>query len=517
MANVVQFRRSTAVLTLVAASIGGGLIASFAVATRSNAPVAVTARADTSPSAQRISTLSNSFADMIEKASPAVVKISSTRIIKASEQPQGGGNNPMLSDPFFRQFFGGQGNASPRDQRERGLGSGVLISNDGYILTNNHVIDKATTLKVDLSDGRTFTGKLIGADPQTDVAVVKIPSTNLPTLSYANSDTARVGDLCFAIGNPFGQDHTVTMGIVSAKGRSLERNTYIQNFIQTDAAINPGNSGGALINAKGELIGMNAAILSGNSGFGGEGGNIGIGFAVPSNLAKQVADQLIKGGKVSRGYMGVRLQSLNPDMAQAMNLKDSKGAVVASLTPGDPGQKAGLQQGDVITAIDGKKVEGSDDLTMDVISHAPGSTVNLDVMRDGAQKKVTVTLGQRPTGTDWDDDSKKGGDNDKNGDSDNGNPGNVSVRGVTVETLTPDNAEQVGATAGTKGVVVTDVDQSSPAAETLGRGMVITAVDRKPVTSAQEFRRLVSQAEGKPVLLTYNVGGQTGFTVLKSK
>jgi len=515
MAKEVQFRRSTAVLTLLAASIGGGLIAALAVATHANAPVAVTARADTSASAQRINTLSNSFADMIEKASPAVVKISSTRVIKASEQ-QGGGNNPMMSDPFFRQFFGGQGNMRPRDRREGGLGSGVLISNDGYILTNNHVIDKATTLKIELSDGRDFTGKLIGADPQTDVAVVKITASGLPTLSYANSEAARVGDLCFAIGNPFGQDHTVTMGIISAKGRSLERNTYIQNFIQTDAAINPGNSGGALINAKGELIGMNTAILSGNSGFGGEGGNIGIGFAVPSNLAKQVADQLIKGGKVTRGYMGVRLQSLNPDMAQAMNLKDSKGAVVASLTPGDPGAKAGLQQGDVITAIDGKKVEGSDDLTMNVISHAPGSTVSLDVIRDGAPKKITVTLGQRPTGTDWDDD-KKGGDNDQNGDSDNGNAGNVSVRGVTVETLTPDNAQQVGVTPGTKGVVITDVDQSSPAAETLGRGMVVTAVDRKPVTSAQEFRRLVSQAAGKPVLLTYNVGGQSGFTVLKGK
>jgi len=517
MANVVQFRRSTAVLTLVAASIGGGLIAALAVATHGNAPVAVTARADTSASAQRLNTLSNSFADMIEKASPAVVKISSTRVIKASEQ-QGGGNNPMMSDPFFRQFFGNQGgNMRPRDRREGGLGSGVIISNDGYILTNNHVIDKATTLKVELSDGRDFTGKLIGADPQTDVAVVKINASSLPTLSYANSDSARVGDLCFAIGNPFGQDHTVTMGIISAKGRALERRTYIQNFIQTDAAINPGNSGGALINAKGELIGMNTAILSGNSGFGGEGGNIGIGFAVPSNLAKQVADQLVKTGKVTRGYMGVNLQNLTADMAQAMNLKESKGAVVAGVNPGDPGAKAGLQQGDVITAIDGKKVEGSDDLTMDVISHAPGSTVTLDVNREGAQKKVTVTLGQRPSGTDWDDASKKGGDNDKNGDSDNGNPGNVSVRGVTVETLTPDNAEQVGATAGTKGVVVTDVDQSSPAAETLGRGMVITAVDRKPVTSAQEFRRLVSQAQGKPVLLTYNVGGQTGFTVLKSK
>src|SRR3982751_757967 len=516
MANVVQFRRSTAILTLLAASVGGGLIAALAVATHTNAPVAVTARADTSASAQRLNTLSNSFADMIEKASPAVVKISSTRVIKASEQ-QGNGNNPMMSDPFFRQFFGGQGNSRPRDRREGGLGSGVIISNDGYILTNNHVIDKATTLKVELSDGRDFTGKLIGADPQTDVAVVKIDAANLPTLTFANSDNARVGDLCFAIGNPFGQDHTVTMGIVSAKGRSLEKSTYIQNFIQTDAAINPGNSGGALINAKGELIGMNTAILSGGQSFGGEGGNIGIGFAVPSNLAKQVADQLMKGGKVTRGYMGVTLQNLTADTAQAFGLKDAKGAIVGTVTPGAPGQKAGLQSGDVITAIDGKKVEGSDDLTMNVISHAPGSTVTLDVVRNGSPTKVTVTLGQRPTGTDWDKNGQKD-DRDNNGDdTDNGASGNASVRGITVETLTAENAQQVGAAAGTHGVVVTDVDQGGPAAEAVGRGMVITAVDRKPIQNAQDFKRLVSQAAGKPVLLTYSLGGQVGFTVVQPK
>src|SRR3954447_22885308 len=419
MANVVQFRRSTAILTLLAASVGGGLIAALSVATHTNAPVAVTARADTSASAQRLNTLSNSFADMIEKASPAVVKISSTRVIKASEQ-QGGGNNPMMSDPFFRQFFGGQGNARPRDRREGGLGSGVIISNDGYILTNNHVIDKATTLKIELSDGRDFTGKLIGADPQTDVAVVKINATSLPTLSYANSEAARVGDLCFAIGNPFGQDHTVTMGIISAKGRSLERNTYIQNFIQTDAAINPGNSGGALINAKGELIGMNTAILSGGSSFGGEGGNVGIGFAVPSNLAKQVADQLMKGGKVSRGYMGAKLGSIPADAAPLLGLKEAKGAYIAEVTPHGPADKAGLKQDDVVTAIDGKKVDSYDELTTDVISRAPGSTVTLDVVRNGKPMSVKITLGQRPTGTDFDNPTRRGdndGSNDDNNDS----------------------------------------------------------------------------------------------------
>src|SRR5207302_2836751 len=197
MSNVIQFRRTTAILGLIAASIGGGLIAAFAVASRTSAPVSVVARADTNPANQRVSQLSNSFADIIEKASPAVVKISTTRVIKASEQQ---GNNPFMSDPFFKQFFGGQGGARPRDQRERGLGSGVLVSSSGYILTNNHVVDKATELKVALSDGRDFTAKVIGTDPQTDVAVVKIDAASLPTLTFANSDSARVGDLCFAIG-----------------------------------------------------------------------------------------------------------------------------------------------------------------------------------------------------------------------------------------------------------------------------------------------------------------------------
>ncbi len=379
MSNVVQFRRSTAILTLVAASIGGGLIAAFAVSSHTNNPVSVVARADTKESTQRVSQLSNSFADIIEKASPAVVTISSTRVIKASEQQQ---NNPFTADPFFRQFFGGQGNARPRAERERGLGSGVLVSSSGFILTNNHVVDKATTLKVTLSDGRDFTGKTVGTDPQTDLAVVKISASDLPVMPFANSDGARVGDLCFAIGNPFAQDHTVTMGIVSAKGRKLEGAAHLQDFIQTDAAINPGNSGGALINAQGQLIGINTMILTGGGGNGmfggGEGGNIGIGFAVPSNMAKQVMDQIEKNGKVSRGYMGALLGPLTPELAPQFGMKDAKGALIDQVTPGGPAEKAGLKMGDVVTAIDGKPVTNADDLTMDVISHAPGSTVKLE-------------------------------------------------------------------------------------------------------------------------------------------
>ncbi len=514
---MVQFRRSTAILTLVAASIGGGLIAAFAVANHSSSnPVSVVARADNN-STQKVSQLSNSFADIIEKASPAVVKISMTRIIKASEQQQ---NNPFMSDPFFRQFFGGgNGRMRPQDQRERGLGSGIIVSPSGYILTNNHVVEKANKLEITLSDGRDFSGKVVGTDPQTDVAVVKINADNLPSMPFANSDSARVGDLCFAIGNPFGQDHTVTMGIVSAKNRNLEMGTHIQNFIQTDASINPGNSGGALINAKGELIGMNTMILTGGGGGGfgeSEGGNVGIGFAVPSNLAKQVMDQIEKNGKVSRGYLGAELQTVSRDLAPHLGLKSPEGAIIANVTPGGPGAKAGLKSGDVVTAIDGKAVQGSDDLTMDVISHTPGSTVALDVVRDGKPMKIDVTLGTRPTGVDWDQNGQNSNNNNGSNDQENGNSGNVSARGITVETLTPDLAQQVNAEAGTKGVVVDSVDQSSPAADAgISRGVVIVAVDRKPVTNSADFKRYMNEANGKSVMLTIRQNGANFFIVVQ--
>ncbi len=520
MSNVVQFRRSTAILTLVAASIGGGLIAAIAVANHSaHAPVSVVAQADTNTSTQRVNQLSNSFADVIEKASPAVVKISMTRIIKASDQQQ---NNPFMSDPFFRQFFGGQ-QGRPRPQREEGLGSGIVISPSGYILTNNHVVEKANSLKVDLSDGRTFTGKVVGTDPQTDLAVVKIAANDLPTLPFANSDAARVGDLCFAIGNPFGQDHTVTMGIVSAKNRHLAGGELsIQNFIQTDAAINPGNSGGALINARGELIGVNTMILTGgNSSFGGEGGNIGIGFAVPSNMAKGVMDQIMKNGKVSRGYLGISLQNLTADNAPLFGVKGDKGAVVADVTPGGPGAKAGLQSGDVITSINGKQVQGMEDLTMDVVSESPGSTITLDVLRNGKPMKVTATLATRPGGLELgkNNENNNGGANNE----ENGNGANASVRGMTVETLTPDLIQQLSQQetipAGTKGVLIDDVDESSPAGGVagLGRGTVIVAVNRHPIANVSDFKREMAAANGKAVLLTTLQNGQTFFLALPAQ
>jgi serine protease Do len=309
------------------------------------------------------------------------------------------------------------------------------------------------------------------------------------------------------------------MGIVSAKGRNLRESLgQIQDFIQTDASINPGNSGGALINARGEMIGMNTMILTGGgASFGGEAGNIGIGFAVPSNLTKQVMDQLMKGGKVSRGYIGVTLESVNPELAQQFGLKDTHAAVITQVVPGKPGAKAGLQVGDAIVGIDGQKVEDSNDLTLKVTEHAPGSTIALDVIRNGEHKKVDVTLGQRPNGADFGQNNSQ--EENGNSGSDNGNGDNVSksAYGITVETLTPDLAQQVQVPASTHGVVVDSVDADTPAADTIARGDVITGVNRHPVSNVQDFQRLMSAAGGKPVLLTIDRGGAVTFLVLQPK
>jgi len=508
MSNTIQFRRTTAILALVAASIGGGLIAAFAVLSREKTPISVTARAQTNTqSSQQINRLSNSFADVIAKASPAVVEISMTRVIRSNAEQ----NNPFLSDPFFRQFFGPLFQ-SPRAQREEGLGSGVIVSPDGYIVTNNHVVAHATSLKVDLVDGREFSAKIIGTDPQTDVAVIKINASNLPVMQFANSDAARVGDIVFAIGNPFGQEHTVTMGIVSAKNRTLggEGPNAIQSFIQTDAAINPGNSGGALINANGQMIGMNTLILTGGSSFGGEGGNIGLGFAIPSNLTKSVMNQLIKTGHVSRGYIGVLLQNLTPDLARQFGANVEHGAVISKVDPGTPGAKAGLQPGDIIVGINGEKVESSSDAQLKVTEHAPGSTLTLDIIRNGQPMKVSVTLGRRPTSL-----SEQNNNEEENNQEQNNTPGSATADGITVETLTPDLAEQLNVPPNTHGVVVDSVDQAAPAADNIARGMIITHVNRHPVNNASEFERLMNQSKGKAVLLTVLVDGQPTFIVVQ--
>ncbi len=432
------------------------------------------------------------FGAILKPALPAVVSITSTRVVKV---PQ----NPFFNNPFFQQFFGGQMPQQPQQQREMGLGSGVIVSADGYILTNNHVVDKGTDIKVILQDKRQFPGKVIGTDPKTDIAVVKIAATGLPTVTLGDSSKLQVGDYAFAIGNPFGVGETATMGIISATGRNGFDIEDYEDFIQTDAAINPGNSGGALLDARGELIGINTAILSGGSG-----GNQGIGFAVPINMAKYVMNEILQHGKVVRGYIGVGIQEVTPALAKVFNAPAEKGALVGSVDPNSPGGKAGLQTGDVITEINGKPVAGPNELRLQVGTMSPGSTVNLKILRNGHPQEVKVTLGESPRG-------KGGASNAAAGSAAKG-----PMRGVQVDRLTDNIRQQLGLRPGTNGVVVTDVAQDSPASDAgLQRGDVIEQVNRQPVNNVSDYQRLISQAGNQSVVLLVNRGGNTTFVVVE--
>jgi len=431
------------------------------------------------------------FASILKPALPAVVRITSSRVVNV---PQ----SPFFNDPFFRRFFGEQGPRSPQQQRELGLGSGVIISPDGYILTNNHVVEKATNIKVMLADRRQFAGKVIGTDPKTDVAVVKIEATGLPSIALGDSSKLQVGDYAFAIGNPFGVGETATMGIISATGRNgLDIEDY-EDFIQTDAAINPGNSGGALLGARGELIGINTAILSGGSG-----GNQGIGFAIPINMAKYVMEQIIKHGKVVRGFIGVGIQEVTPELAKAFNVPPEKGALVSNVTANSPGAKAGLQRGDVIEELNGEPVSGPNDLRLKVGAMAPGTSIRLKVNRAGKSRDVSLTLGEAPT---------EEGVEPPSGSSVENSP----MRGVQVGELTPDIRNQLGLRAGTKGVVVMDVAEGSPAQDAgLKRGDIIEQINQKPVNTVADYNRLIVQTGKQTVVLLVNRGGNTSFMVVQ--
>jgi serine protease Do len=447
--------------------------------------ISQTGRAEKSPPTNTMG-----FAPLFKSALPAVVSITSTRIVKTQQ-------SPLFNDPFFQQFFGGQIPRQPQQQRERGLGSGVIISPEGYILTNNHVVDKGTDIKVILRDKRQFTGKVVGTDPQTDIAVVKIDATGLPTIPLGDSSKLEVGDYAFAIGNPFGVGETATMGIISATGRNGLSIEDYEDFIQTDAAINPGNSGGALLNARGELIGINTAILSGG------GGNQGIGFAIPIDMAKYVMDQILKHGKVVRGYIGVGIQEVTPQLAKAFNVTAEKGALISSVDPDATGAKAGLQRGDVITELNGQPVDGPNDLRLKVGTLTPGTTVHLKVERSRQTRDVSFALGEAA--------ATKGVGNTAGGSAENS-----PMRGVQVDELTSDIRQQLGLKSDVKGVVVTSVADDSPAADTgLQRGDVIEQINRQPVNSVADYQRLVEQAGKQSLVLLINRGGNTNFMVVQ--
>jgi serine protease Do len=330
-----------------------------------------------------------SFAPVVKKVSPSVVNIYTAKTVR---------ENPSLSrlneDPTFRQFFGdaeGYGRV-PRERREQSLGSGIIASQDGYFLTNNHVVQGADEIKVGLADERTvLDAKIVGTDPQTDVAVIKVQAEKLPAITFTNSDGVEVGDVVLAIGDPFGVGQTVTMGIVSAKDRGGLGIEDYEDFIQTDASINPGNSGGALVDIDGRLVGISTAILSRS------GGNQGVGFAVPVNLARYIMGRLISDGKVTRGYLGVKIQSLTPELATKLKLSGQTGAVVSEVTRNSPAEKAGLKKNDVLIEFDGKSVTDSRHLRLIVAEKPPGSSVSVKVFRDGKEQTLTVELGTLPS------------------------------------------------------------------------------------------------------------------------
>jgi serine protease Do len=511
--EVVHMRRGVALGLLIVALIVGAVVGTWAVHFAGHqvfgapaVPVKVAGAVDP----VRLGAFGNGFASVVDPALPAVVNISTTHVVKVQ-------SSPFFNDPFFRQFFGnqfGQQQPQPETERETSLGSGVIINPDGYILTNNHVVAHGSDIEVSWNN-KQFKGKVVGTDPPTDLAVVKIDATNLPTLTFGDSSKLHVGDVVFAIGDPFDLGETATMGIVSATQRSIgleeeaqQRRDAYEDFIQTDAAINPGNSGGALIDLHGNLVGINTAIISTSGGA--EPGNEGIGFAIPVNMARSIMEQIIEHGKVERGHIGISLTPLTPDMAQEFGYTGGgNGALVDSVSAGSPAEKAGIKRGDIILGVNDESITGAGDLTARLAIMPPGTTVHLKIFRDGKTFDVPVTL---VPGSAYDGQNVNLGENGNNNNNE-GNEGSQggakAMQGVQVQNLTPDIAQQLQLPMGTKGVVVDSVDQSSAAAEKgLQRGDVIIEVNRKAVNNMTEYRNALAGADDKPVLLLVIPQGQ---------
>jgi serine protease Do len=427
--------------------------------------------------------LMDSFASIVQKVAPSVVKIFVT-----SSSPE-----RTLSGPdqdFFRFFFGNPGFGSmipqsPGSLLQHGLGSGVIVSPDGYILTNYHVVQNAKEIQVSLNDGRTFTGKVVGTDPQTDIALIKVNADNLPALTFADSNKVDIGDVVLAVGNPFGIGQTVTRGIVSAKNR-VTSSDMDEDFIQTDAAINPGNSGGALVDIDGRLIGINTEILTRS------GGNQGIGFAVPSDLCRWVMDSLVKYGHVNRGFLGVEIQDLTPGLAQAFKMNSDQGALLSAVTPGSAAAEAGLQSGDVIVEFNGQPVQDASQLKLRVAETGPGVTVPVVIMREGQQKTLSVTLKEEPN---------KGVANANSENSQN-SANEDALHGVAVTDLNSDTRSELNIPANIYGALITQVDPVSPSYEAgLRTGDVILEINHKAVKDAQDAVHDTANPKGNETLV----------------
>ena len=441
---------------------------------------------------------SASFASVVKRVAPSIVKI--TVQIKPRHVVFGGDGNPppQFNNPLFRQFFGNQMPMVP-EQPENGLGSGVIVSADGYIVTNNHVVDGAREVTVVLGDGREFPARVIGRDPQTDIALVKVSAKDLPAITFASSSKIEVGDRVLAIGNPFGIGETVTTGIVSGTGRRAGLGLKYEDFIQTDAAINPGNSGGALVDVEGRLVGINTAILSHSGGF------QGVGLAVPADLVGNVVDNLVAHGKVVRGYLGVGIQDLTPSLADSFGIKATGGALVTDVQPSSPAAKAGLKSGDVITAINSKPVDSSSRLSIAVAEMAPGSKVSLDVLRDGRTEKFEMKTEIRPAGDRREGDEQMGASQDDQG----------VLNGVGVTDIDPRARRDLNLPERLSGALISGVEPESAAARAgVREGDVILEINRQPVDSAKTAVDLSASATSRKTLVKLWSHGSTVYVVV---
>jgi len=480
----------TAALAVASALVLGGLGAAYAQKGSQANPPATMKFAEKNVAPSR-----TGFAPVVKAVVPTVVSIKSSKVIKT-----GGRRGQSQMDPF-RQFFGDQFGGQlnipniPDERRSEGLGSGVIVSPEGYILTNNHVVNGATEVQVVLPDRREFKARVIGRDDKTDIAVVKIDAGNLPAITIGDSDKVEVGDYALAIGNPFGVGQSVTLGIVSATRRGNLGIEGYEDFIQTDAAINPGNSGGALVNDRGELVGINTAIIAHGSE-----GNQGIGFAVPVNLARNVMDQIMKNGKVTRARLGILPQDVTPTIARQFGVKDSQGALVGEVEPNSPAAKAGLKNGDIILEVNGKSVYDANQLRNIISGMQPDSKVTLKIWREGADHMLPVTLAEL--------NPEEAGNR---GSGRNGDNATGALDGVSVENMTSEIARDLKLPAGTAGVVVSEVGPASAAASAgLQRGDVILEVNRRPVKNVAEFEAAVRISK-EGTLLLVNRDGHTTY------
>ena len=440
------------------------------------------------------------FADMAEKLSPTVVNVYTTQTVEVSSSPHQFFPEEMEIPEPFRRFFGlpdmPGGQIPKREMKRTSLGSGVIVTADGYILTNNHVVEDADEINVTLSTFEEYEATVIGRDPKSDVALIKItPKADLPFADFGDSDKLRVGEWVLAIGNPFGLQKTVTAGIVSAKGRSINNESY-GNFIQTDASINPGNSGGPLFNLRGEMVGLNTAIFSRT------GGNIGIGFAIPVNMAKSVFAQLKEHGKVTRGWLGVMIQQVTPDLAENFNLDRPIGALVGQVVPGSPAEKAGLKAGDVIISYNGKEVSQMSMLPAMVASTDVGEKSKLVLIRNGEKQEITVEIGM------LEDDETVLADTAT---------GTSKKLGITVQEITPKLAESLGIKE-VHGLIINDVDSGSAAAEAgILRGDILLEINREKIDDIAQYRKAMQEAqEKKSILLLIQRDQNTRFVVIET-